>query len=434
MNLIGRRNFLHGLGLGAGASLLSPMFSRMLPHALGAANASRKRFLLFTHGGGLLEANYTCPARSPTDFDLTPVMAPLAPHKSNLLVLSKFYVPMDKRQHGNQFAVLSMLPSSDQEYGTFHGRPAGGISIDRYLAKKIGAGDAFSSLSQGIDEDQGFAPTLSADGPGQEHPAIGNPVKAYETYFAKGLLDKSGPSAQELLIGQKSLLDAITGDVARMRLRLASPERAKLDQYTESMRGLERQLTQLATAQSACATPNKPSKNSASLDPDVIDAHLEVTFNAHQCGLTHVSHFSLHGFSSPHTQYSWLGDTRGLHGCYHDNVRPMVDKISTYVFEKVAQLAARLAASKDGDGTMLDQSLLVFLNVCGGQHHDGHETYSVMMLGKAGGAIKPGRVLSFPTKERSLADVWVSCLSAMDVSDQTFGDPKYNKGPLPGLG
>lgn len=434
MRLLGRRNFLASMGLGAGAPLLGAMFERLLPEALGAPSPGRRRFLLVTHGGGLLEESYTCPARSETDFDLTPVLAPLAPYKKDLLVLSKFFVPFDKRLHGNQFAVLSMMPSSDQDHGNFAGRPAGGISIDRHLAGKIGAQDAFSSLSQGIDEHAGFAPTLSADGPGKEHPAIGNPVKAYERYFAKLVPGGNGPDAATLLAENKSLLDGIRSDVARMNARLGAPERAKLQQYTDSLRGLERRLTQLAQAQPTCGTPTKPVVDSANLDPEVVSAHIDVAFQAHQCGLTRVSHLSIHGFSSPHNQYRWLGDTQGYHDCHHANNRAMIDKIATYVFSKVAQLAALLASSREGDGSMLDNSLVVFVNVCGGKHHDGHDTYSVVTVGRAGGALRTGRFVRYAPKTHTLADVWVSCLNAMEVQDRTFGDPQHCKGPLPGLG
>jgi hypothetical protein len=422
------------MGLGAGAPFLGSLFDRLLPEAMGAVAPGRRRFLLITHGGGLLEENYTCKTRDETDFDLTPVMSPLEPYKKDLLVLSKFFVPIDKRQHGNQFAALSMKASTNQVYGNWAGRPAGGISIDRFLAGRIGSTDAFSSLSQGIEEGAGFAPTLSADGPGQEHPAIGSPVKAYERYFAKAMTGGGGQDVQALLARDKSLLDAIRGDITRMNARLATAERAKLQQYTDSLRGLERQLTQLVQNQPTCdVLPAKPTVGGASLNPNVIAAHIDVAFQAHRCGLTRVSHMSIHGFSSPHNHYGWLGDKQGFHECNHTKNRPIIDKISTYIFEKVAQMAGLLAGTQEGNGTMLDSSLVVFLNTCGGKHHDGHDTYSVITLGKAGGALRTGRVVNYPPKQHTLADVWVSCLNAMGVEATTFGEAQHCKGPLPGL-
>jgi hypothetical protein len=82
---------------------------------------------------------------------------------------------------------------------------------------------------------------------------------------------------------------------------------------------------------------------------------------------------------------------------------------------------------------MLDNSLVAFINVCGGKHHGGQDTYSVITLGQAGGALKTGRVLNYPVKERSLADAYVGFAHALGAPIKTFGDPAHNKGPLPGL-
>jgi hypothetical protein len=429
MKLIRRRNFLQAMSLGPGARLLGPMFMTMLPEALGAPNPNRRHFVLFTHGGGLLVRQYTCTARAATDFDLTPVMAPLAPHKAEMSVLSKFYCPHDKRQHGNQFATLSMMRSADQEYGNYRGFPPGGTSIDRFVAKEIGSQDLFSSTVQAISENGSDAPHLSADGKDNAFPGISSPLKAFETYFAQGAMP-SGVSATAIIAQNKSLFDFIRGDVSKMKTRLAAPERVKLDQYIDSVQGLEQQLAKLADQQTqTCQLPTKPSGNNG-LDPLVIDAHLAVLTAAHRCGITHVSHFSLHGFSSPHNRYGWLGDTRGFHDDHHDNDAAMIDKIVTFTFEKVASLVDGFKKTPQTSGSMLDNSLIAFLNTCGGQHHDGHDTYSAFFFGKAGGALKTGRYHTYPVKQHSLGDLWLTAANAVGSKATVFGDPAHCKGPL----
>ena len=100
------------------------------------------------------------PPAASTDFDLSPVFQPVAAFKSKMVIASKFFNPFSKALHGNQHATLtvkeSTQPGQSQERG-----PPGGISIDRLLAKQIGAGDAFSSTASG----RGIC--VSADGPGQ---------------------------------------------------------------------------------------------------------------------------------------------------------------------------------------------------------------------------------------------------------------------------
>jgi hypothetical protein len=439
MRLIGRRDFTGALGLGAGAHLLGAVSGRLAPEALGA-EGGRKRFILFTHGGGLLEEHYSCPS-SPAGFELNPVMAPLAPFKKDLLVISKLYCPHDRFLHGNGWATTTMVPKMAGSTDGIWGKPPGGISFDRLLAGEIGKGDPFSSTVQAIAENgTSLFPAISADGPGKAFPPIQSPVKAYATYFGQGLpgmpAGPSGPPPEKALAQHRSVLDALRGDITRMSGRLAGAERAKLDQYLESLRGLERQLGQVVTGPAACATrPAEPpaSLDKMSLNPDVIAAHVDVMFHAQACGLTRVSHFTLHGNSSPHNFYGWLGDQRGFHNDHHAGDKPMIAKISNWVFTKVAQLAERMAAAREGNGTMLDNSLVAFINVCGGKHHGGQDTYSVITLGQAGGALKTGRVLNYPVRERSLADAYVGFAHALGAPIRTFGDPAHNKGPLPGL-
>jgi len=435
MKLTGRRNFLSSMGLGAGATLLGPLFSgRLLPEAMGAVDPGRKRFVLITHGGGLLEQHTTCPARSETDFDLTKALAPLLPFKKDLLVMSKFYVPFDKRQHGNQYAVLSMARSTNQSYGAYQGKPPGGVSIDRFLAKQIGSMDPFDSTSVGIAEGSTIL-SLSADGPGREFPAIGSPVKAYDTYFARRMDATANPmQTAKLLADEQSVLDMIRGDVRRMNARLASVERAKLDQYLESLRGLERQLGQLVPA-NGCNMAARPAAllDKAGLSREVIAAHVAVTHAAQLCNLTRVSHISIHGSSSPHDRYSWCGDSVGMHEAHHKFFVDLLERIASYVSSVVAQMADLMAKTQEGNGTMLDNSLLTFINVCGGKHHDGHDKYSVITLGRAGGAVRPGRYVAYPEKQHSLGDVWTGVAHAMGVKIPAFGEAAFCKGPLPAL-
>src|SRR5438552_10731335 len=101
--LIGRRNFLAGLGLGVGSPLLGSIFKAMLPEALGAPTM-RKRLIIFTAANGFLEKFYTCAARGPADFDLAPLYQPLAAHNDQMEILSKLFNPFSKPLHGNQHA------------------------------------------------------------------------------------------------------------------------------------------------------------------------------------------------------------------------------------------------------------------------------------------------------------------------------------------
>lgn len=422
------------MGLGAGSYLLGNIWkANLLPEAMGAT-AARKRFILISNGNGILQRQFTFTARSETDFDMTPVFTEtMGALKNQLVVAHKFYNPHDRALHGNQWATFSVMPSSNQS-GEKRG-PPGGISIDRFLAGKIGAKDAFQSTAQGIAEGSNVL-CLSSDGVNRPFPAIGNPVKAYETFFGAGAT--AGTDANKLLAQDKSLLDFIAADVTRMNARLAGTEKAKLDQYTTSLRGVERQLKELAMARGGCTQPAKPlaEANKSSLNPAVVEAHIDVAFAAQMCGLTRVSHISILGMEGPHNSYGWLGDTMGHHNQHHGNNFEMLNKIDTFILGNVARMATKLQGVPEafggGMGTMLDNSLVVHINCCGGTHHNGQDTHPIITLGKAGGAMKTGRYLTFPTKKHCIGDAFVSFANAMDVPITTFGDPMHTKGPLPG--
>jgi hypothetical protein len=427
MHIIGRRNFLAGLGLGVGSPLLGSIFKSMLPEALGATGA-RKRLILYTAANGFLEKFYTCAARSSTDFDLSPVFQPLAARKAQMTILSKFYNPFSKALHGNQHATLTVKESTNPNVAQMRG-PPGGISIDRFLAKQIGAGDAFSSTASG----RGIC--VSADGPGQSFPSISSPGKAFDTYFAAagGVNGGGGTGIEANFAKNRSFLDVLRGDIGRMNARLAGTEKAKLDQYLESLRTLENQLGQRAMA-SGCAKGARPTAEPATAKlGDVMSAHTDVILAAQKCGLTRISHILFEGMEGPHIVYDWLNDPKNHHDDHHANDMATCLKIATWWMSQISRMVEGLAATPEGTGTMLDNSIVMFVNTCGGSHHRGQNNHAVVMLGGAGGALKGGRYLTFPDGQRCLSDVYVSLANMMDVPITTFGDPSVCKGPLPGL-
>ncbi|MEM9455335.1 MAG: DUF1552 domain-containing protein [Myxococcota bacterium] len=436
MHFIRRRDIMRGLGLGAGAAMLAPL-ARSLVREARAELPLPKRLVVVTNGNGFRRQHYSAvEGGGPTSFslgsvDLGPVYAPLEPHKDALVVLEQFYNPHDRALHGNQWATLSMQPSPDQS-GEKRG-PPGGISIDRLIASEVGSSDPFSSIAVGIEEGPGKVLCVSADGLDQPFPAYGSPVQAYSAYFGE-LTDPGGLLAADKLSRDQSLLDHIRGDAARLEGALAGPERAKLEQFQDSLFSLEDRLSSLYAVQASCEDNQPPSDDldRANLDPAVVQAHGEVVFNALMCGLTHVAHISILGMEGPHNRYGWLGDTKGHHNLHHDGDLDIIEQIDAFVLSQLADMRQRLAQVPEGDGTMADQTLIMYVNTCGGKHHGGQDSHAIVLLGGAG-YFETGRYLAFPEMEHSMADVFVSVANAMGVEIETFGTPEHCKGPLPGL-
>jgi hypothetical protein len=449
MHVLGRRNLLSGLGLGAGSQLLGSIFKALLPEAQGAA-ALRKRLIVFSTGNGFLERFWTCAPKSETDFDLAsmPVFAPLAPYKENLVIASKFFNPFSQASHGNQMATLTVT-ESPVKLSQMRG-PPGGISIDRLIAKSIGAADPFDSTAVGcVTYRQGGSPQtalcLSADGRNTPFPAIGSPTLAWRTFFGGGKGAggmPAGDSLAQALAEDRSFLDLINEDVARMSARLAGPERARLDQYLDSLRGVEKSIALRASAELTCKNATPPAIDPAkgalddNLDPDVLAAHIDLTFAAQQCGLTHVSHISIEGMEAPHVRYTWapIGQTKNHHDDHHGFNYAVLQKIDTWWMSQVARMVDLLAKAPEGNGTMLDNTLVMFVNCCGGIHHRGHELHPLVFVAGKNVGMKGGRYLQYPQGQHCVSDAYISVANLfLDQPISTFGDPSVCKGPLPGL-
>jgi hypothetical protein len=447
MNLIGRRNILAGLGLGAGSQLLSALVGCWLPEARGAVLA-RRRLVLFTAANGFLERFFTCPARSETDFDLAPVYQPLARHKDRLVIAHKFFVPFSKANHGNQYATLNVMETTNRGVSQFRG-PPGGVSIDRFIAREIGSADAFSSTNVGCvrvrnGSDPNQALSMSADGPNQPYPAFGLPEKALAAYFrgpapAAGAMPGGGNGLEGSFAADQPVRDLLRQDVQRLQRRLAGPERMKLDQYLESLSGLEREIAQRQASRGACQAPPAATGAGAgaldeNLDPAVLAAMIDISFQAQKCGLTRVSHIAMEGMEAPHVKYRWLGQTRDHHNDHHAYAYPVLEKIATWWFAQIARMVDALAGTPEGDGTMLDNTVVAFINCCGGAHHDGQSRHPVVLLAGKNTGLRGGRYLQYPEGRHCLSDVYVSLANLfLDRPIASFGAPAQCKGPLPGL-
>jgi hypothetical protein len=153
-----RRKFMAGLGLGAASPLLTSIAGKLVGEALAqpVAAARFKRLVIFSGANGLLERFTTCKARSERDFDLGPIYQPVAAYKDRMTLVHRFFVPHTHDLHGSRTSLTTCMASPSPSAKP---APPGGISIDRHIAKKIGAGDAFSSTAVGRGD------PLSSDGP-----------------------------------------------------------------------------------------------------------------------------------------------------------------------------------------------------------------------------------------------------------------------------
>lgn len=435
-----RRGFLGAMGLGAGAALLAPMFRGL--HATARADAATPyRFVVVTDGNGFEERFWSNPGATETSFALPDVLSPLERHRADLTFVSPLYNPYNPNIHGSGWATLSVVGSEDTQFeggdGTNFPMPSG-ISLDRHLARTLSASAPFDSINLGLVDNCGTVTSrgshVSADGRGAEYPLEVDPVRAYDRLFAS--LVEGAPEGEAILRRRRSLLDFVGRDVERFSTRLGAEDRRKTEQYLASIRAME---LRLAAHQLACGEIPRPDPGTSDqrewgpVNHGAIDAHLEVTANALACGVTNVAAISVFGGASSYCQWNELGaDGVGHHDVHHAERDEVLGAVHRYTAEKVASFWDRLRAIPEGEGTLADRTVLLFLNSGGGGHHTGRYTIPAMVLGNLGGRLRSGRWVTYARDEHCVSDLFVTLIQALGIEESTFGNPEVCRGPLAG--
>ncbi|MDX2053984.1 MAG: DUF1552 domain-containing protein [Polyangiaceae bacterium] len=438
---ISRRSFQRWLGLGAAGALLAPLTRRLLAEAEGAAVAA-PRFFVFTDGNGWGHQGMSRNAellnttiRSPTDWDVPNCLQALAPYRSELSIVRGLYNSHDGSQHGSGWATLSHMPKPAQ------GGP-GGISIDRLVAQTLGAADPFSSIALGLSEFGRLdspAECASADGEGQPFPAFNTPVRAFANIFGNGVPMADQGGAISLLQRDKSLLDAACAETERLEKTLVGFERQKFQQMVTSCRGLEGRLTSRISTLGTATTPTAPAiaLDRTGLDPEVIRGHVDVAIQAFALGMTHVAHLSVFGMDAHNDGWGFLGIPGDAHEDLMHGTKPYtqghtecVRLIADYKARELAYFWGKLKEIPEGNGTMADSTVLIWVNSGGGKHHDGHDYNPIVILGNAAGKLQAGKFIEYGIYQRSVSDVFLSVAQALGVQAQSFGAPEDSKGPI----
>ena len=443
--MITRRRFVERLGLGAGAALLSPLVHRLVAEA-GDDLVLPRRVVFVVEGCGMDYRHFT-PAgilgRDPAvtvdtaDFALRPMMAGLERYRDRTLLIGGLSNDqgLTGSGHSTGYACLSTTPNDPPSE---IGRP-GGETLDQFLGRTAGAEDLFRTVGLGVGKTSAARiANISASARHQAVPLILRPRDAYDRLFGPALGDGGGSAAD-----QAALFDLITGDIQRVRRRLAGAERAKLDQILTSIETITRRearLRERADALAACG----PAVDL--LDADTLEgrleAHFELTAAALICGLSRVVTIgSACGFSYFDVPFArlGLGSTKHQMGHGHFGGLDSLDVIHDFHAQQIARLCDRLAAIPEGDGSMLDNTLVVWTNENGEQHHARYDRWPVALIGDMGGALRTGRYVRYPLRgqpgARTLADLWCTVSHTMGVPRDDFGAAGLEpvQGPLAAL-
>ncbi|HEX5659106.1 MAG TPA: DUF1552 domain-containing protein [Polyangiales bacterium] len=404
----------------------------MLPGGRARAATAPTRFVVMHVPEGMWTQ-----AQKPTpgSTNLGTLFAPLQSYQSKMNVLMNLDIKSrDKGPggDGHHRGVVHMLTGTEQKDES----NAGGASIDQKIASKIGAGLPFASLQFAVRiiyADTNARPIWS--GPGKVMPAMQSPFDAYSRIFA-AVPAPSTPTAPKFDL-RRSALDYALAETAALRGRLGTTDRDMLDTYQESLRDIERRLGGLSTEMTVgCSKPTLGASIDVKAEPNyptIGRLQMDMLVASLQCGLTRVASLQW-GNSNDQCTYSWLGVNTLGHDMSHNNNNCDADgskkaKVFNWYAQQTKYLLDKLSAIPEGDGTMLDNTVVLWASEFSDSMSHSCNKLMWTMFGNAGGYFKTGRVID--CGGRSVNDLHTSLQNAFGIADTTFGNPAYCGGALP---
>jgi len=429
---LSRRMVLRG-SLGAALSL--PFLSAMHP-ALAAerntAAAPVKRFGIFYYPHGVVYEKWT--PSTPGNLILTPSLMPLAASRSDITIISGLSsTPRRDLPEFHDRAIGTWLTASELSSA----KSATAASVDQIAARVIGADTQIGSLELGTETLADFG-GMAFGGPAAPLPFEINPRIVFERLFGYGGKVDAVRLA-EWRASDKSALDQMLEQLTSLRQSIGAEDRLRVDQYAESIRDIERRLN-IANAKGAVAAPNatRPSGIPTSW-PDHVKLMMDLIVLAYQADLTRVSTFMIAcegtGMSFPHLDIS-LQHHEASHHNYDPAKLAALEKINVDQSALFAYFLDKMRSVKEANGTLLDNSLLMFGSSLSNPTMHSQRDLPVMLAGGAGGKLKGGRYISVPgdpppwpfaAKQAAqtptpLANLHMTMLDLLDVPTEKFGD------------
>ena len=438
-------------GTGAGSIALFPFLQHMQAQAEEDHRSLPKRFVFVVRGNGLRpygvvpEGLEKCgKSRFSTDQlideplssrKLNASLKALEPFKDQLTIIQGLSSRICKGPHGGHFGVLGAYTSGDHA-------PPRKETIDTTLSKRFPG--IFPHLAFHIGtkpEDQIKYLDISAKGKNARTPAYASPLLAYKDIF--GTLLSDGSAKLEAQANQ-NVMDFLIADVKRAKNAVGANEKEKLDYYLqgfEALRDRQSKLTDMKGSLSKHAPP-MDDKYSSEIETHRLEAHFDLAAASLITGLTNTITIRADeldvrykGFEHPRMKEISLheightADVEGTTDRYDSNWeqgREMRRMIRTFHMELLAGLAAKLKAVPEGDGTMLDNTLIVFFSDAGSQHHTSYDNMPTIVLGNMRGVFRTGRYLHYPSYNkpghRVFANLLMSILHAAELPSEDFGE------------
>ena len=437
-----RRTFLRGLG----ATLALPMLDSMTPplSAIGPSTPPIRLGYVYTPNGIVGACDKSprpfmwTPKTVGANFEFSPTMRALEPFRDQINVLSGLAQVTGRALGdgpGDHARATATFLTGVHPYKTGGADFRLGVSADQIAARELGKYTQLASLELGLEPqplagncDSGYTcayMSMSWRGPSSPLPAEINPRAVFERLFGDG--DSTDPKVRaSRLEQQKSVLDYVTGSLSRLQRRLSSGDKRKIDEYFESVRDVERRIA-LAEAQNASLELPHLERPGAVPDDYAQYSKLMIDLQviAWQTDMTRVASFML-GRDGSNRSYREIGISDGHHSISHhqgdDERLDKLIKIDELHVSMFAYLLQRLRDTPDGEGTLLDHSLVAFGSSISESNIHTHDDLPIVVAGTANGQLKGNRHLVYG-KETPLNNLFLSMFDLAGLPHvDGFGD------------
>ncbi len=441
---VSRRAALRGVG----ACIALPWLESLRPvgRALGAAAGGatsgtppvRLAFVFMPNG---VNYDWWEPRGEGRDFALSPTLEPLGPVREHVNVYTGLTLHRARANGdgpGDHARSSASFLTGQQARKTAGADIRNGVSVDQVAAEDIGRHTRLPSLELGCEHgpaagncDSGYSCAYTSNISWRDETTpmakVVDPAAAFERLFGD-VADAA--SAQERLSRRRSILDFVMEDSRSLAARLGSADRRKLDQFQASVREIEQRIERARRETTPRVIPDVPAPQGI---PERLSEHMDLMYDmlllAFQTDTTRVGTLML-AVDGSNRSFPEIGIKDGHHHLsHHQNNEEMIDKIrriDRFHVERFARFVGRLAETPEGDGTLLDHSLILLGGgISDGNRHD-HHNLPILIAGRGGKAVETGRVVRSP-RETPLCNLYLSMLAHAGCARESFSD---STGPL----
>lgn len=445
---VSRRSVLRGLGVSMALPMLDAMSPAITAHAKTVAGSKKLRFIAIemVHGSAGstaigIQKNLWAPAAVGRGFDLTPsVLNVLEPYRDYLTIVSNTDCRMAEAfepfevgaDHFRSSAVFLTQSRPKQTQGS---DVRSGTSMDQFYAQRFGQDTPIPSMQlsiENVDQAGGcaygyacvYTDTVSWAAPEKPLPMVRDPRAVFDQLFGVGATPAERAARRQ---ADRSILDWISGEVATLKSQIGPSDRARLSDYLESVREIERRIERVEAANRGNEPRELPGAPVGV--PDSFKEHVQLMFDlqaaAFASDTTRVFSFKLARDGSSRT-YPESGNSGPFHPMSHhqDKEDRILDfaKFNRYHVSMIPYLLEKLKNTPDVEGNLLDNTLVLYGSPMGNSNLHNHRRCPLFLAGKAGGALK-GNMHLRAADGTPMANLMLTLLNKMGLSDmKSFGD------------